>query len=78
MDSLLLSHPPAPAAPLHMLNILINAFLHIKGHFVKNFTALYCFLIELNKLILARMKQVPVLLSFFVLLTPDITSTQQK
>lgn len=56
-------HPPTPTVPLHMLNILINAFLHIKGHFGRNFTALYCILIELNKLILPRMKKVPVLVS---------------
>lgn len=33
---------PPPTLPLHMLNILINAFLHIKGHFVKNFLSLLC------------------------------------
>lgn len=48
-----------PAAPLHMLNILINAFLHIKGHSGRNAATLYCIFIELNKFILGRMKTVP-------------------
>lgn len=42
---------PPPLLCLYTLNILVIAFLHFKGDFVKNFPTLNCISIELNKLI---------------------------